>query len=247
MYLLATVHLIHGARLVLYDGSPFYPDTRSYLELISREKVTMLGTSPKWIGEVKKQGLAPRDLVDLSCIRTLASTGMVLPDELFRWIYQKGFPTSVHLENVSGGTDIAGAFACGNPITPVYVGGMQGPQLGVAVTVFEEEDGVGLNGRPAQPGTPGELVITTPFPNMPTSFWGPSAKKKYFKSYFEKFNNVWTQGDNVLMIPGTRRLHFVGRSDGVLNPAGIRFGSSEIYTIIEHKFPQVSEYVPIPD
>jgi acetoacetyl-CoA synthetase len=245
MYLLTTVHLIHGARLILYDGSPFYPTTKSYLNLISQEKVTMLGTSPKWIGEVKKQGLVPRDLVDLSSIRVLASTGMVLPDELFRWIYQKGFPPSVHLENVSGGTDIAGAFACGNSITPVYVGGMQGPQLGVAVAVFEEEDGTGLDGRLAQPGTAGELVITTPFPNMPTSFWGPGAAEKYFKSYFEKFKHVWTQGDNVLMVPGTRRLHFVGRSDGVLNPAGIRFGSSEIYTIIEHKFPKVVEYVLI--
>jgi len=146
--------------------------------LISREKVTMLGTSPKWIGEVKKQGIIPRDLVDMSHIRTLASTGMMLPDTLFRWIYQKGFPPSVHLENVSGGTDIAGAFVCGNPITPVFVGGMQGPQLGVAVTVFEEEEGVGLNGRLAQSGTPGELVITKPFPNMPASFWGPGAKEK---------------------------------------------------------------------
>lgn len=241
MYLLTAVHLLHGARLVLYDGSPFYPNTMSYLKLISREKVTMLGTSPKWLGEVKKQGIIPRDLVDMSSIRTLSSTGMMLPDSLFRWIYQRGFPPSVHLENVSGGTDIAGAFACGNTISPVYVGGMQGPQLGMAVAVFEEEEGLGLDGKHAQSGIPGELVITKAFPNMPASFWGPNAMEKYFKSYFEKFKHVWTQGDNVLMIPGTRRLQFVGRSDGVLNPAGIRFGSSDIYTIIEQKFTRVSE------
>lgn len=241
MYLMTTVHLLHGARVVLYDGSPFFPTTVSYLHLISREKVSMLGTSPKWIGEIQKQGIVPRDVVDLSSLRVLASTGMVLPDALFRWIYEKGFPPSVHLENVSGGTDIAGAFACGNPITPVHVGGMQGPQLGIAVSVFEEEEGTGLSGHIAQSGSPGELVITKPFPNMPTSFWGADAKEKYFQSYFEKFNHVWTQGDNVVMIPGTRRINFVGRSDAVLNPAGIRFGSSELYNIIAQQFPQISE------
>lgn len=241
MYLLQVVHLIHGARIVLYDGSPFYPDMTSYLHLISREKVTMLGTSPKWLGEMRTRGICPRDVVDLSSLRVVASTGSVLPDPLFRWVYQKGFPPTVHLENVSGGTDIAGAFACGNPLDPVCVGGMQGAPLGMSVSVFEEREGEGLDGGSAPPGTPGEMVVTTAFPNMPTSFWGPDGRTKYFKSYFEKFNRVWTQGDNVITHPGTTRLNFIGRSDGVLNPAGIRFGATEIYSVLEQSFPVVAE------
>ena len=241
MYLLAIVHMIHGARLVLYDGSPFYPELTSYLRLVDREKVTMLGTSPRWLGEMQKRGIVPQDVVDLSSLRVLASTGMVLSEPLFKWIYENGFPATVHLENISGGTDIAGAFACGNPLTPVYVGGMQGPPLGVALSVYEDEEGTGLQGRPAKPGEPGELVVTKPFPNMPVSFWGVDGKEKYFKSYFGKFNHVWTQGDHIDMLPETRRINFHGRSDGVLNPAGIRFGSSEIYSIIDEQFPQIAE------
>lgn len=241
MYLLNVVHLIHGARLVLYDGSPFYPEITSYLRLISTNKVTMLGTSPKWLGEIQKRGINPRTIVDLASLRVITSTGSVLPEAIFRWIYNQGFPPGIHVANVSGGTDIAGAFACGNPLTPVYASGMQGPPLGIALSVYEEEDGTGLTGRTAQSGTPGELVVTKPFPNMPTSFWGPEGKEKYFTSYFEKFRHVWTQGDNIVFLPGSRRLNFIGRSDGVLNPAGIRFGSSELYSIIEQQFPQVAE------
>jgi acetoacetyl-CoA synthetase len=168
----------------------------------------------------------------------------VLPDNLFRWIYQKGFPPSIHLNNVSGGTDICGAFATGNYLDPVYVGGMQCAPLGMAVTVFEEQEGVGIDGRVASPGVAGELVCTKAFPNMPPSFWGADGQEKYFQSYFQKFNGVWTQGDNIVALPGTARLNFIGRSDGVLNPAGIRFGASEIYSVLEQKFSsQIAECV----
>jgi acetoacetyl-CoA synthetase len=241
MYLLNIVHMIHGARLVLYDGSPFHPDKTAYIRLMSRERVTMLGTSPKWLAEMQKGGICPRDVADLSSLRVVTSTGSVLFEQLFRWIYKKGFPPTVQLENVSGGTDIAGAFACGNPLSPVHNGGMQGPPLGIDLSVFEEDDGVGVNGHPTPAGIPGELVVKKAFPNMPTSFWGSDGKKKYFESYFAKFNHVWTQGDNVFMLPGTLRINFVGRSDGVLNPAGIRYGSIELYSIIEQNFPQVAE------
>ncbi|KAF8854797.1 acetoacetyl-CoA synthase [Acephala macrosclerotiorum] len=245
MYLLHAVHMIHGARLILYDGSPFYPDMTAYIRLMSREKVTMLGTSPKWLGEMQKRGICPRDVADLSPLRVVSSTGSVLSEQLFRWVYEKGFPSTVHLENVSGGTDIAGAFACGNPLTPVSNGGMQGPPLGIALSVFEEDDRVGVKGNPTPAGTPGELVVTRAFPNMPTSFWGSDGKKKYFESYFAKFNHVWTQGDNVFILPGTLRINFIGRSDGVLNPAGIRYGSVELYSIIEQRFPQVADSIAV--
>ncbi|TVY44099.1 Acetoacetyl-CoA synthetase [Lachnellula subtilissima] len=245
MYLLNVVHLIHGACLVLYDGSPFHPDLTSYLKLMSAYKVTLLGTSPKWLGEMQKHGIKPREVVDLSSLRVMISTGAVLPEPLFRWIYSHGFPSSIHVANTSGGTDIAGAFACGNPLTPVYPIGMQCAPLGIALAVYEDAEGTNLTGHSASAGTAGELVVTKAFPNMPCSFWGTDAKEKYFSSYFAKFQNVWTQGDNIAIFPGTQRVNFIGRSDGVLNPSGIRFGTSELYSIVEAHFPQVADSLAV--
>ena len=123
---------------------------------------------------------------------------MVLSDTLFRWFYSSaGFPSHVHLANISGGTDIAGCFALDNTITPVYVGGCQGPSLGVKVEVWDStvEGGVTEQGKVAKgrkvsgEGEPGELVATKPFVNMPCMFWpeGEEGRKKYRGAYFERY------------------------------------------------------------
>ena len=163
---------------------------------------------------------------------------MVLSDDLFEWFYDVAFPARTQLANISGGTDIAGSFGTDNPLLPVYVGGCQGLSLGTAVEVFDQliEGGKGVPGRPVPEGVPGELVATKAFPNMPVKFWGDEGGKKYFGAYFERFDNVWTHGDFVMIHPITKGLIFLGRADGVLNPSGIRFGSAEIYGIIDAHF-----------
>jgi acetoacetyl-CoA synthetase len=209
--------------------------------------------------QMAKNNISPRERVDLSALKVVTSTGMALSDEMFEWFYDLGFPRHTHLINMSGGTDIvsssetflnvltdcdfqAGCFGVGNPLTPVYVGGTQGPSLGVPISVFDSqcEDTVGV---PVPPGVAGELVVTAAFPNMPCFFWGdtpPSgaatAGSKYHSSYFNRFEHVWTHGDFCIIHPTTSNIHFLGRSDGVLNPSGIRFGSSEIYAVIEAYF-----------
>lgn len=216
----------------------------SFLQVVAREKVTILGTSPKWLQEVRRNGISPREHFDLSSLRKIATTGMVLAESLFEWFYDVAFPAHVHLANLSGGTDIAGSFACENPLTPLYVGGTQGPSLGIAVEVYDSNrEGTRLEKAPVADGSPGELVATNAFPNMPIGFWGDRAGYKYFQSYFERYDNVWTHGDFVMIHPVTKGITFLGRSDGVLNPSGIRFGTAELYSIIEQNFPQIEEYV----
>lgn len=179
---------------------------------------------------------------------------MVLPDSLFEWFYDRGFPPHVRLNNVSGGTDIAGTFGIGNSLLPVYVGGCAGRSLGIRVEVFDSTmEGEGVKGVGVEDGIPGELVATTAFPNMPVGFWGANGSKLYHEAYFARFNgknfgatfslnrlltiiDVWTHGDFVSLHPVTKQLLFHGRSDGVLNPSGVRFGSSEIYQIIDEDF-----------
>ncbi|KAI8625399.1 acetoacetate-CoA ligase [Xylariaceae sp. FL1651] len=240
MYLANVGQLLLGARAVLYDGSPFQPDVQTFIKLIGDQKVTRLGTSPRWMYEVAKAGLSPREITDLSSLRMVTSTGMVLSDQLFEWFYDKGFPSHVHLANISGGTDIAGCFAQGNPLTPVYVGGTQGPSLGIPVELYDSLLPPG-RGKAVPDGTPGELVATASFPNVPVYLWGDKTPAgapgtKYHSAYFARYEHVWAHGDFCVFHPVTKNVTFLGRADGVLNPSGVRFGSAEIYSVLERNF-----------
>ncbi|KKZ64467.1 acetoacetate-CoA ligase [[Emmonsia] crescens] len=238
MYLSALQPLMYGCRVVLYDGSPFLPDVTYFIKLAGEQKVTHLGTSPRYMHELQQNGIQPREITDLSNLKVLTSTGMVLSDALFEWFYDKGFPANVQLANISGGTDIAGTFGTSNALTPLYVGGCQGPSLGTPIAVYDQtvEGGKGVKGIPLEEGVPGELVATAAFPNMPVMFWGENGVERYFDAYFGRFDDVWTHGDFIMIHPTTKQIFFLGRADGVLNPSGVRFGSSEVYSILENKF-----------
>ncbi|KAL2671589.1 hypothetical protein Neosp_014179 [[Neocosmospora] mangrovei] len=221
MYLAAVLPLVSGARTVLYDGSPFYPDPASFVNLLQEWSVTKFGTSPAWMQRLRANGIVPRDVADLSSLRLVTSTGMVLQSDLFEWFYDTAFPGHTQLFNMSGGTDIVR------------------PGLGVPIAILDPESSAELPSTVAN-GQQGELVATSSFPNVPVFFWGDlepaSTQSKLFNSYFAKFNHKWTQGDLVSMNPVTNGVIFHGRADGVLNPSGVRFGSAEIYGIIERRF-----------
>ncbi|KAI1169209.1 acetoacetate-CoA ligase [Nemania serpens] len=247
MYLVSTAQLLVGARAILYDGSPFQPDLQTFIKLVGDQKVTKLGISPRWMYEMAKAGISPREVTDLSSLQLVTSTGMVLSNQLFEWFYDKGFPSNVQLANMSGGTDIAGCFALGNPLTPVYVGGTQGPSLGLDVQLYDSLLPPGL-GQAVPDGTPGELVATKSFPNVPVYLWGDKEPagapgSKYHSSYFARYDHVWAHGDFCVYHPITKNLTFLGRADGVLNPSGVRFGSAEIYSVIERNFEQVADSI----
>ncbi|KAL4902572.1 hypothetical protein BDW74DRAFT_186818 [Aspergillus multicolor] len=238
MYMSAISGLMYGGSTILYDGSPFVPDPKILIHLLGKYKVTHFGTSPRYLHELRKNGISPRAEEDLSNLVGVTSTGMVLPDSIAEWFYDAGFPPHVQLANISGGTDLAACFGLENPITPLYVGGCQGLPLGIPVEVYDQADegASGVKGTPVPDGVPGEIVATAAFPTMPVMFLGEDGAQKYFDSYFARFDNVWTHGDFISIHPITKQIFFLGRSDGVLNPSGIRFGSAEIYNVIETQF-----------
>ncbi|GAT20729.1 acetoacetyl-coenzyme A synthetase [Aspergillus luchuensis] len=238
MYVSAVQSLLFGSRVILYDGSPFMPRVESLIRLVEQQRVTHFGTSPRYMYELQRANIHPRQIADLSSLKIVTSTGMVLPDALFEWFYDQGFPPNVRLNNISGGTDLAGCFGIGNSLLPVHVGGCAGISLGLPVDVYDASiEGAGAKGRSVGVGVAGELVATAAFPNMPACFWGPDGSRRYHDAYFARFDNVWTHGDFVSIHPQTRQLFFHGRADGVLNPSGVRFGSSEIYQVLEAEFP----------
>jgi acetoacetyl-CoA synthetase len=223
------------ASLLLYDGSPFYPDGYALFQYSERYRCTLFGTSAKYIDALRTNGVRLDDAFDLATVRLMTSTGSPLSPEGFDYVYDAIFPEA-QLASISGGTDIVSCFVLGNPLLPVYRGEIQGPGLGMDIDVFDE------NGRPMSSGK-GELVCKTPFPAMPVGFWNDADGAKYSKAYFERFPGVWHHGDWCEWARhGGIVIH--GRSDATLNPGGVRIGTAEIYRIVE-QFPEIRESIAI--
>jgi len=216
--------LASGAKLLLFEGSPFYPSNTVVLDYLEDEKATFAVFSAKYLDALRMQGLSPKSTHDLTALTLITSTGSPLSPEGFDYVVDELSP-GCQLGSMSGGTDLIGCFIMSNPMEPVYSGEIQGPALGMAVDVFDD------NGQPMPVGK-GELVCTKPFPSMPVGFWGDAGDKKYHAAYFEHFDNIWHHGDFAEWTQhGGMIIH--GRSDATLNPGGVRIGTAEIYAQVE--------------
>jgi acetoacetyl-CoA synthetase len=212
------------ATLLLYDGSPFYPSGNVLFDYADDERMTLFGTSAKYIDALGKAGLKPRETHRLQALKTMTSTGSPLAPESFDYVY-RDIKADLHLASISGGTDLIACFVLGNPIAPVWRGEIQTPALGMAVEVFDP------HGRPLH-GEKGELICTKPFPSMPVGFWNDPSGVKYRAAYFERFPGVWHHGDFVAWSEHGGIVIY-GRSDATLNPGGVRIGTAEIYRQVE--------------
>ncbi|MBX9630171.1 MAG: acetoacetate--CoA ligase [Burkholderiales bacterium] len=227
--------LATGATLLLYDGSPFYPGANVLWDFAEQERMTIFGTSAKYIDALAKLRLAPGETHDLSALRTMTSTGSPLVAESFEYVY-RSIKSDLLLSSISGGTDIVSCFVLGSPWLPVWRGEIQCRGLGLKVEVYDD------GGAPVV-GEKGELVCTAPFPCMPVAFWNDPDGAKYHAAYFERFPNVWCHGDWMeITARGTCIIY--GRSDAVLNPGGVRIGTAEIYRQVE-KLDEVIESIVI--
>ena len=217
--------LASGATLMLFDGNPFHPSAGALWDLAAAERITHFGTSAKYIAALEKAGVRPRESHDLSAMRMLLSTGSPLAPESFEYVY-RDIKADVCLSSITGGTDIMGCFALGNPAGPVWRGELQMRGFGMSVEAFDDA------GRPLPAGEKGELVCTRPFPSMPVGFWHDDDGAKYRAAYFETYPNIWHHGDYI-EITEHDGVVVHGRSDAVLNPGGVRIGTAEIYRQVE--------------
>jgi len=229
-----------GATVVLYDGNPLFPNWGTMWKLVQDEKISVLGCSASYINHLRSLGVRPGKDYDLSSLREISQTGSPLSAEGFEWVY-KEVKQDLHLNSISGGTDINGCFAGGVPILPVYGGELQGPGLGMKINIYDE------NGDPIVDAM-GELVCEAPAPPMPLYFWDDTSNKKYREAYFEyyraKGKNVWRHGDYVLVHGDTGGYTFHGRSDAVIKSSGVRVGTSEIYNVVE-KLSEVADSLAV--
>ncbi|KAL8860042.1 MAG: hypothetical protein Q9178_003591 [Gyalolechia marmorata] len=233
--------LATGATLVLYDGSPFRPleaDGTGELampRLIDELEISHFGTSAKYLSLLEQKNVLPKQKLSLKSLKSIYSTGSPLAPSTFDYVY-RAFGPDIHLASITGGTDIISLFGAPSPLSPVYTGEIQVRGLGMALEAWDYQGKDVTNA-----GEPGDLICVRPFPCQPVTFWGEDGDDKYLKSYFEKFPGVWHHGDFVRFNPRTGGLIMLGRSDGVLKPAGVRFGSSEIYNVILKDFPEIED------
>ncbi|XP_072456815.1 acetoacetyl-CoA synthetase isoform X2 [Notamacropus eugenii] len=229
--------LATGASVVLYDGSPLVPTANVLWDLVDRLGITILGTGAKWLSVLEERNLKPVETHNLQTLHTILSTGSPLKAQSYEYVY-KCIKKNILLGSISGGTDIISCFMGQNVSIPVYKGEIQARNLGMAVEAWSEE------GK-AVWGESGELVCTKPIPCQPTYFWNDKNGIKYKKAYFSKFPGIWAHGDYCKINPKTGGIIMLGRSDGTLNPNGVRFGSSEIYNIVE-AFEEVMDSLCVP-
>ena len=215
-------NLLLGSTIVLYDGSPFYPNTNRVISMTKDTKSTMLGAGAKIYETIQNKYKSNKKNV-LKKISCFISTGSPLSPDTFKFI-NKNLNSQSFIHSVSGGTDIVSCFMLGVPTLPVYSGEIQGPGLGMNIDVYNEK------GKPTK--KTGELVCKTPFPSKPIYFWNDKLNRKYKSAYFEKFPNIWAHGDYVKKTNNGGYVIF-GRSDATLNPGGVRIGTGEIYNSLQ--------------
>jgi acetoacetyl-CoA synthetase len=223
--------LLNGTPIVLYNGSPGYPDLAVLWQLAETTGTSYFGTSAAFIQACSKAGLEPGRTFDLSRLRAIGSTGSPLPAAGFQWIYAH-VSDRLALESISGGTDLCTAFLGGVRLLPIYAGELQAPALGADVQAWDDE------GRPLLNAV-GELVITQPMPSMPLFFWNDPGMVRYRESYFEHYPGIWRHGDWLKLNERHGGIIY-GRSDSTINRQGIRMGTSEIYQAL-HSLPEIAD------
>ena len=225
-----------GSSIVLYDGNPSYPDLDAIWKVLEEEGVTVFGLSASYIHALMAAGFNPKEHADLSKLRMISQTGSALSEEGFRFVYRE-IKKDLHFNSIAGGTDINGCFCIGNLLSPVYVGELQAPGLGMKIECYDEK------GKPVR-DTQGELVCEIPEPSMPIWFANDPDGERYMNAYFRVYPGIWHHGDYVQFNSETGGVTYFGRSDSVLKPSGVRIGTAEIYNIVE-KLPEVQDSLAI--
>ncbi|TGK49980.1 acetoacetate--CoA ligase [Leptospira kanakyensis] len=224
-----------GATLYQFDGNPFHPSWETLWSMAEKESIQVFGTSAKYLSVLEEEKVSVQSKYSLVDLKVILSTGSPLPNSGFRYVYEN-IKKDVQLSSISGGTDLNGCFALGNPNLPVFEGQIQCKGLGMDVQVFNDMGKSVENEK-------GELVCPTPFPSMPLSFWNDESGAKYKSAYFETYDNIWCHGDFASITP-ENGLVIYGRSDATLNPGGVRIGTADIYSVVS-TIPEVKDSVII--
>jgi acetoacetyl-CoA synthetase len=213
-----------GGSVLLYDGSPSHPGPDLLWRLAAEVGATSFGASPTYVDTMRRNGIVPKEICDVSSFENVFLAGSPATPETFAWL-REAVKEDLWITSQSGGTEFCSGIVGGAPLLPVYAGEIQARCLGVDVRVFDED------GRELV-GAVGEMAIVKPMPSMPLRLWGDDDFARYREAYFDTWPGVWRHGD-FMMINERGGCFVLGRSDSTLNRFGVRIGSAEIYRTME--------------
>jgi len=235
-----------GSTIVIWEGNPCYPKMDSLWQFAEDQKLTVFGTSAKYLQVVMDAKVRPGTDFDLSNLKVICSTGSPASDVVFDYVYTE--IKNLQFASISGGTDINGCFALGCPLLAVHSTELQARGLGMNVMVYDEN-------AEHQTDTRGELVCLTPMPSQPLFFWNDSSGERFKRAYFDFYqvgdgpgqvkHQIWRHGDFVKLSSATGGMVVYGRSDATLNPGGVRIGTSDIYRVVEETLTEVEDSVVV--
>ncbi|TCS95974.1 AMP-binding protein [Hazenella coriacea] len=226
--------LMLGSTMLVYEGTPDYPEPDRLWELVATHGVSHLGISPTLVRSLMKHGEHWLTRHDLSSLRVFGSTGEPWNPDPWYWLFEKVGHQQVPIINYSGGTEISGGILGNNLLKPVVPCGFNGPLPGMDADVVDE------SGQTVR-GEVGELVLKQPWVGMASGFWKDS--KRFESTYWGRWPKIWVHGDWV-EIDEAGFWYITGRSDDTLNIAGKRLGPAEMESVlVDH--PHVSEAATI--
>ena len=223
--------LMVGSTVVLYDGSPTYPDQMAAWRLVERFRVTRLGCGAALLHGFVRAGLEPRVRLDVSRLRTISATGSPVSAEAFRWV-RDHVGERILVNSVSGGTDVCTSFVGAVPVKPIRAGELQTRFLGVDAVAFDD-------GAKEIVDQVGELVIRQPMPSIPLQLWNDPDGERMREAYFDVFPGLWRHGDWIRFFSDGGSIIY-GRSDATLNRGGVRMGTAEFYRVLE-RLPEIAD------
>jgi acetyl-CoA synthetase len=226
--------LILGASMLLFDGSPTYPDVDRVWSLVEKHGVTCLGVAPTFVRSIMPHGDEPIRRHDLSSLHVIGSTGEAWNPDPWCWFFETVGRGEVPILNYSGGTEISGGILLSSVLRPIKPCSFSAPPPGMASDVVDD------TGNPVR-GAVGELVVRQPWIGMTRGFW--KDPDRYMETYWSRIPDVWVHGD-FAAIDEDGQWFILGRSDDTIKIAGKRVGPAEVESVLV-SHPSVTEAAAI--
>ena len=219
----ATIASLHGAKMVIAEGVPDFPDEVRFWKLIEKYKVSWTELSPALIrAQMIKDKKLFKDL-NLNSLRIVCTGGEPWTEKPWKWLFEFIGKSKVPIMNSAGGTEVSGSILHCCLHRPFKVGSFNAPIPGMSADILT------LDGKKVSTDEMGELVMRKSSIGLTKSLWNDD--DRYIKNYWSIIKDFWVHGDLASKDKdGHWFLH--GRSDDTIKVSGKRIGPSELESVI---------------
>ena len=223
--------LANGATVVMYEGTPDWPDRDRFWQICERYGVTVFYTAPTAIRTFMKWGAQHPASADLSQLRLLGTVGEPINPEAWIWYHEEIGRGRCPIVDTWWQTETGGIMITPLPgVVTTKPGSATIPFPGIEIELVDAKGKVVTHGG-------GFLTIPSPWPGMLRTIYGDDAR--YHETYWSRFPGRYFAGDGA-KLDAEGYWWLLGRVDDVLNVAGHRIGTMEVESaLVDH--PSVAE------